>query len=460
MNSSDSSGSGQVLKRYQLFEVENFEEKLIKKAKGADIAAEEGTSLEPKVKMATLMSSQGIAVFNDIWYVMGNVKTMENDLPIPDIPEEQAMLFVCSKGVTVTAIQAHAKNIGIWGCEADHTKYIITVGEDIIDEGLMNPVKKAPTGKKVPAVLIKIWEAEKLLDNKYKTLTDYEKEETKLDAKIYPRIIYLDRVVPSQHISSVAISSEMTNIAIGLTTGYVIFVGPFEKMGNSLYTLQDRDIQYVNLTPESGLNFPVTNIHLIESLDPMGKLMWRIFCTCEKAFYFYTVSGKKSTFSAITGLHAMQNEMDAKDELIIIMDSQTNEIRKFKGDELQEKWPIKETGKIRLVGKQLMVIQTSEKNKTIRVYDVDNEIISYQAVVADVLADVVSGTNIYLLLKGGASKIMQCLKEKTNIDKLEAFLRKKHYDVAYKFARNEKFSEEVLADISRYYGDFYLGKVF
>lgn len=71
----------------------------------------------------------------------------------------------------------------------------------------------------------------------------------------------------------------------------------------------------------------------------------------------------------------------------------------------------------------------------------------------------VSGNDVYLIIKMGNNKIAQILKAKTNIEKLEHFLRKENYDTAYRFAKNEKFSEEVLAEISRYYGDFYYKKV-
>ena len=101
----------------------------------------------------------------------------------------------------------------------------------------------------------------------------------------------------------------------------------------------------------------------------------------------------------------------------------------------------------------------TEKTKTIKIYDMENEIVSYQASVAEIYNATVIGSNVYLLVKTGANKATQVLKQKTNIEKLEIFLRKKHYDVAYKFAKNEKFSEEVLADISHYYGDFFYGKV-
>ena len=106
-----------------------------------------------------------------------------------------------------------------------------------------------------------------------------------------------------------------------------------------------------------------------------------------------------------------------------------------------------------------MLVLSTEKNKTVRVYDMENEIISYQGVSPDIFAEYVCGTTIYLLLKGANSKMMQTLREKINLEKLEMFVKKKHYDVAYTFAKNEKFSEEVLADISRYYGDFLHSKV-
>ncbi len=269
----------------------------------------------------------------------------------------------------------------------------------------------------------------------------------------------MDRPIPIQHISSVAISSDLTHIAIGLTTGYIVFIGPPEKASGTLYSLPESALQFLSLNPEAGFTLPVTNLHLLEFLEKTGKSAWLVFGTCEKAFYLHHVSGKKGTFSVITGLQALPREMDAVDDTIVILDSQNNELRRYKGADLEDKWTLKESGKVRIVGKQVMVIQASEKNKTIRVYDMENEIISYQAVVSDIFADVVAGGNICLLLKGSNSRIMQTLREKTNIDKLEAFLRKRHYDVAYKFAKNEKFSEEVLADISRYYGDFFLSKV-
>jgi hypothetical protein len=114
---------------------------------------------------------------------------------------------------------------------------------------------------------------------------------------------------------------------------------------------------------------------------------------------------------------------------------------------------------MRLVGKQVLLIIASEKNKTVQVYDLENEITSYHAVIPDVLAESVSGNTMYILAKGPMSKMTQTLREKTNIDKLESFLRKKHYEVAYKFAKNENFSQEVIADISRYYGDSLHSKV-
>jgi hypothetical protein len=71
-----------------------------------------------------------------------------------------------------------------------------------------------------------------------------------------------------------------------------------------------------------------------------------------------------------------------------------------------------------------------------------------------------SGNSVYLIVKMGGNRMIQTFKAKTNIEKLEMFLKKDNFDVAYRFAKNEKFSEEVLAEISRYYGDFFYKKVY
>ena len=114
---------------------------------------------------------------------------------------------------------------------------------------------------------------------------------------------------------------------------------------------------------------------------------------------------------------------------------------------------------MRIAGKNVMLILATDKNKTVRVYDMENQIISYQASFADILAESVIGSNIYLLLKGTNSKTMQTLREKASAEKLELFIKKKHFDVAYVFAKNENFSREVLADISHHYADFLHSKV-
>jgi len=107
-----------------------------------------------------------------------------------------------------------------------------------------------------------------------------------------------------------------------------------------------------------------------------------------------------------------------------------------------------------------MILPTTEKSKTIKVYDIENDIISYQGNVSEIYAVSYINGSVYLLVKSGTSKSMQILKGKNNTEKLNAFLKKNSFDVAYKFAKNEKYSEEVLSDIARYYGDFFYNKVF
>jgi hypothetical protein len=114
---------------------------------------------------------------------------------------------------------------------------------------------------------------------------------------------------------------------------------------------------------------------------------------------------------------------------------------------------------MKVTGTSILIIVATDKNKTIRVYDMDNEIISYQAGVADVLGEYVVGSTIHLLLKSTSSKTIQTLREKSSAEKLELFIKKKHFDVAYLFATNEKFSEDVRADICHHNGDFLHSKV-
>jgi len=454
--SSRASHSGQVLRCYQLFNDESYEEKVVNKPKGADIAAIEASSLEPMARVSSIISSQGIAVVNDIWYVLGKVKSDKIPDAVPDFPiEEHSMLFVCTKGVTVSALQCHFRSYGIWSREADRTKYIITVGEDYVEEAKVN-LSKASSSDRCLSVVIKIWNAEKLMENQYESLGESVREESKDGPKLSPRIIYLDRIVSMQYLSSVSISTDLTHIALGLGTGGSILVQAPEGQG-SLYRTAEKTV--IELNPESQFATPVTSIYVVRHIDEEMNSVWRVFCTCDRAFYVHEVLNKKVSSKVILRLIAKEKAMDGRNDMVYILDSGTHELRQFKGLEPRGNWPMKELGRLKIVNKQIMVIHSSEKNKSVRVYDMDNEIVSYQKQYSDILAETTTDDTIYLLTKSSNSIIMHSLKEKNNIDKLEAFLYKKHYDVAYKFAENEKFSEEVLADISRQYGSFFLGKV-
>lgn len=455
---SKASASGQIIRRYQLFNSETYEEKLSKRLKGADITAAETSSLEPKARVASITSSQGIAVVNDMWYVLGTVKSGQIPNAAADLPiEEHAMLFVCSKDVTLAAVQCHVRSFGIWSREADRTKCIITVGEDYVEERNINPMK-GDSKDCCLSVVIKIWDAEKLLNGQYFSLGDDEQEETKEAPKIQPKIIYLDKPLPMQHLSAVSVSSDLTHIALGTARGSSILVQAADSQ-SSLSRVAERGVQCVELNPEAEFSTPVTSIYVAKHIDEDMNPVWRVFCTCDRAFYVHEVLNRKVTSRVIIRLEAKERAMDGRGDVIIIADSQTNELRQYKGLELVNKWPMKELGRVRMVGKQIMVIHASEKNKTLKVYDMDNEIVSSQQQYPDILAETTTDDSIYLLTKTSNSTAMHTLKEKNNIDKLEAFLAKKHYDVAYKFAENEKFSEEVLADISRLYGSFFLAKV-
>ena len=328
----------QVVKKYPLFDSESYEEKAVKKPKGAEIAAEEGASMEPKIKLPSLITSQGLTVFSDIWYILG---TAEQSELVPKV--QQHLMFVHSKGVTLASVHCHLQNFGIWGREHEKVKYVVTLGEDLIDEANLQAKKGASSGNKIPGMVVKIWDAEQLLDNKYLPLSEYKKEVPA--GKLLPRIVLFDSIIQFKDVACMDVSKDLTHIALGLSSGNVHLIKTTAKFPTNLCNCTDKDIQQTVLTPDPSLKLSVTNIHLYEGPDKSHPA-YVIFCTCEKAFYMHNLA-KKQTFTMITtGLGAMAKEMDAVDENIVICPQQTGEIRKYIGPNLEAKWPTKDKGVI------------------------------------------------------------------------------------------------------------------
>lgn len=332
MAANEGAGSAQVYKRYQLFDVDSFEEKVVKKAKGADIAADSGSSLEPRFKLSSIVSSQGLVVYNDMWYIAGAV-------PISDSPssEMQYFLFVCSKGVTLSSLQCHSKCFGIRGVELNKVGYIATLGEDVFPE---QPGRKI-SDSRPSGVLLKIWKADLLIENKYVSLSDYIKGD--VANKTLPKTIPLDKNIPFHHIISMAASKDLSHIAIGLQNGNAILI----KSGvESIAVSPEKDIRSIMLTPDPGFALPVTNIYLYDYQEK-GKSMYFVFCTCEKAFYMYQITPKQNNFALIANdIGAQPGEMDGSDMNISILCPTIGELRKYKGPTKDKEWPMKEHGVI------------------------------------------------------------------------------------------------------------------
>lgn len=331
---------GAAIKRYQLFDVEQYEDKPVKKAKGAEISAEEGSAVEPKVKLAGMISSQGLAVINDVWFILGTSKPFE-----PEATEDQHVLFVAVKGITISAVQSHAKNFGIWG--GDKMKFIVTVGEDQYSEGGLPGAGKKPapmdSGKKQTGIVIKIWDADLLQDNKYKTISEYDKEDP--SGKIIPRIIPLNIALPFSQLCSMSVSKDMTHVALGLVSGMVIIVRATAKTSEGLNNAQPKDIQILQFKPDSGYERPVTNIHLDEAKSDKGIPGYYVYCTSDKSYYYYHTSDKKGGFILIEKeAGAMPKEMDACNDQIVFLSSTGGILRKFKGRDPEASWPMKDKG--------------------------------------------------------------------------------------------------------------------
>ena len=344
MAANEGSSGGQVFKRYQLFDVESFEEKVVKKPKGSDIATEPSSALEPSAKLSSIVSSQGLAIYNDVWYILGAVKQSEaqpNDL--------QHMLFACSKGITMSAIECHSRSFGLRGVEIGQSFYIVTLGEDLPFDQLQG--RKASEHRQI-GVLIKIWSVEHLIDCKYVSLSDYKKEDPV--NKLQPRIIPLDKNIPFHHICSMAVSKDLTQIAVGLQNGNVILVRTTSPVPDSLAIIADKEIRTITLVPEQGGSSAVTNIHITE-FQEKGRQFYLVFCTTETQFYMFQTSQKQNTFVVIANdIGALPGEMDGEEMNITILCSAIGELRKYNGINKENSWPMKEHGVIFFFSKHLL----------------------------------------------------------------------------------------------------------
>eukprot|EP00826_Nyctotherus_ovalis_P032894 TRINITY_DN2650_c0_g1_i15.p1 TRINITY_DN2650_c0_g1~~TRINITY_DN2650_c0_g1_i15.p1 ORF type:complete len:213 (-),score=51.23 TRINITY_DN2650_c0_g1_i15:27-665(-) len=188
---SEQNPSGQVMKRYFLFNSEVYEEKA--KKGSLDFLEDEGPSYETRVKFSSLVTSQGIAVLNNEWFVLGTLKTNDVPSPVPSMSlEQRSMLLVCVKEGTKIDLQSHVHNYGLWSRVVNETGYIITVGEDYVDE---KATGGAAGGKRL-AIVVKVWDAKKLSEGKYCSLEEVhdDKKDHGKDGKILPKIIYLSLI--------------------------------------------------------------------------------------------------------------------------------------------------------------------------------------------------------------------------------------------------------------------------
>lgn len=90
----------------------------------------------------------------------------------------------------------------------------------------------------------------------------------------------------------------------------------------------------------------------------------------------------------------------------------------------------------------------------------ENELIIYSGAYANVFGMDIFENDLYLLAENNKKqKIIQKLKEKSNAEKLEVFIRRPFFDIAYKYAKNERYEPYVIADICKYHGDHLYTKV-
>ena len=394
---------------------------------------------------------------NEVWYILGTARFSETD--------HKDLLIVASSAVVITSVHCHTRSFGICGLDNEKERLIVTVGEDS-----SQLLPQAPSGKKAASEkekggafsTIKIWEVDQLLAKRYKNISEYSKPEAA--GKQMPRIIPIEGNIPFKFLTGMAVSKDLNVIAIGLQNGNIILIKTPPNCPDNLFTINEKEIVFTTLTPDKGFNLQINNIHILNQQEN-DKQAYYLFCTCESVAYMYHIVGKKHTFIPVSKeISVKSGEMSGCGPNWVILDSNAKKMKKYEGKQEVKQCDLKEVGltnsvKVKMMGKNILLISGTEKTRSIRVYDMETEIIGYNANAQEVLAEAVTSNAVYLLLRGVNSITTQSLKEISKIEKLEIFMKKKHYDVAYVFARNENFSEDVLAEIARYYGDMLHSKV-
>jgi len=273
----------QALKKYNFFDLTTCRETKARRPVIFDTAA---NSNESKLSLPT--TTQGIIGFSDIWYILGLITTKDTN----------HILMVYSKGKVLTTLKAHEINYGIWGIDTKEMKVVITLGEDLIDGTLM--------------VVIKIWDPEYLMDGKYESIHK-------------PKVIFFDRIISIRNVMSVSVSNTLSTIALGFDDAGVLIVSSGDK---SLH--ESVKNVYFYLKPEIGFSAPVTNI-FVSNLSEKKKTGY-VFCASENGFYCRVFGNKVNKFIPINKeIKVLPNGMDCIEDNIVILDTNTLELLKYKG---------------------------------------------------------------------------------------------------------------------------------
>jgi len=310
---SQGSDQKQTMKLYTLFDVESFEEK--KSSKPSDSI----------IDIWSFTSIQGIAIFDDSWYIMATVSSGKPESPDKD------MLVIYSKGVTLASTQVHHKNLEIWGFNNGKSKFVITVGEDQAED---------PEKKNELNTTLKIWDPEQLLEGKYQSLQDNDK--VNIDKKLKPKRIPLS-LGTRNTITAVSIAEDMTAIAIGFDTGDSLYIKT-SKPNLNLFICADKELQHIQLKPDQEYATPVTNIRA-RSPDEKNKY-GVVYCSCKKGFYYYSISFKPKFTLIAKDVEVLPRAMDSCKDVIMLFASNTNELKIYRDENLETTLPLKEKGVI------------------------------------------------------------------------------------------------------------------
>eukprot|EP01114_Cavostelium_apophysatum_P016791 TRINITY_DN4846_c1_g1_i1.p1 TRINITY_DN4846_c1_g1~~TRINITY_DN4846_c1_g1_i1.p1 ORF type:complete len:953 (+),score=293.87 TRINITY_DN4846_c1_g1_i1:58-2916(+) len=266
----------------------------------------------------------------------------------------------------------------------------------------------------------------------------------KTDAKSGdPLLVRSIKILPATVVTAMAVSEDLTQIAIGLCNGLVVLIrGDIVREKNS---------KQVHLGSETGI--PVTGLGFKEqdsALFVVTSDSVNVFHTNSRDMRLEVLDDTKGCGVGCCVMNDEQEMVIGRNEAVYFYESDgMGPCFGFEGDKKLLSWF---RGYLVVVGQD----PSNLKFNTFNIYDLKNKFIAYSETRFQNVTQVISEWGL-IFVTTGDGKIYQ-LEEKDTQTKLETLFKRNLYDVAINLAHSQNYDAASIVDIFRRYGDHLYNK--